>query len=398
VRTQGITRKDKMAPRATLGYLVGYVASNIWRIWFPAAGTVKECRDVVFDEKIRHNSRELKPAQLAIIPEVDPWRIAMGEAETSESDISDREYETDPQEVESDHDEPSSRETHVQRPAEKLPPPTLMTPEPTPSCENTPIPAHLGPSMVPGAFPVEPPTPEARQNPPTSPIPEGVGSTQPELSPDDQLQRELLEVADDPPQPGYREYGSLAPRDISANLSETNILSGKRNRKKKAFLAMCPDDGNQEETRDGVLLAFQAAATTQQLHQRPHRDDLPPEPQSWKDLHDRPHRDGFIDAARFEIDTLKSKGTFETVPRPTDVGAEILPLKWVFNYKFDSEGLLIKYKAQICVRGDRQRITTEDKYAATLAVRTAHFAFALAAFFNLDTAQYDAVNAFLNSY
>jgi hypothetical protein len=32
VRIQKIPKKDKMAPRAQLGYLVGYVASNIWKI------------------------------------------------------------------------------------------------------------------------------------------------------------------------------------------------------------------------------------------------------------------------------------------------------------------------------------------------------------------------------
>jgi Reverse transcriptase (RNA-dependent DNA polymerase). len=74
-----------------------------------------------------------------------------------------------------------------------------------------------------------------------------------------------------------------------------------------------------------------------------------------------------------------------------------LPLTWVFTYKFDSNGLLVKHKARICVRGDLQKMSTEEKYSATLAVRTARAIFALAAAFDLDTAQFDAVNAFLNS-
>jgi hypothetical protein len=31
---------------------------------------------------------------------------------------------------------------------------------------------------------------------------------------------------------------------------------------------------------------------------------------------------------------------------------QILPLKWVFLYKTDSNGFLSKFKARICVRGD----------------------------------------------
>lgn len=39
-----------MSPRAEIGYLVGYVASNIWRIWFPHRQCVEDRRDCVFDE------------------------------------------------------------------------------------------------------------------------------------------------------------------------------------------------------------------------------------------------------------------------------------------------------------------------------------------------------------
>ena len=93
-----------------------------------------------------------------------------------------------------------------------------------------------------------------------------------------------------------------------------------------------------------------------------------------------PHYDRFLEAAR-----------------PTDKGVQVLPLKWVFNYKLDIDGLLVKYKARICVRGDLQKITTEEKYSATLAVRTARFVFALMAYVDLDSSQFYAVNTFLNS-
>lgn len=41
-----------MAPRAWVGYLVGYTASNIWKIWDPKANTVTDERDVKFIEEI----------------------------------------------------------------------------------------------------------------------------------------------------------------------------------------------------------------------------------------------------------------------------------------------------------------------------------------------------------
>jgi hypothetical protein len=56
----------------------------------------------------------------------------------------------------------------------------------------------------------------------------------------------------------------------------------------------------------------------------------------------------------------------------------------VFIYKFDADGVLEKFKARICVRGDLQWITTEEKRAATLAVKTVRAVFALVAAFDLD--------------
>jgi hypothetical protein len=57
----------------------------------------------------------------------------------------------------------------------------------------------------------------------------------------------------------------------------------------------------------------------------------------------------------------------------------------------------LKLKARICVRGDREMITSEDKRAVTLAARAARLIFALVAAYNFDIRQRDAVTAFLNS-
>ena len=94
---------------------------------------------------------------------------------------------------------------------------------------------------------------------------------------------------------------------------------------------------------------------------------------------------------------MQEKSTFTVTKRPKDVSKHILPLRWVFTYKFDQDGYLLKLKARICVRGDLELITAEDKRAVTLAARAARLIFALAAAFNLDLRQRDAVTAFLNS-
>lgn len=46
----GRFRKQRLDPKAWVGYLVGYRSSNIYRIWIPSLGKVISTRDVVFDE------------------------------------------------------------------------------------------------------------------------------------------------------------------------------------------------------------------------------------------------------------------------------------------------------------------------------------------------------------
>jgi hypothetical protein len=55
-RIPNIARLDKMKSRAEIGYLVGYVASNIWKIWMPHRGQVRMVRDAVFDETRRFSA------------------------------------------------------------------------------------------------------------------------------------------------------------------------------------------------------------------------------------------------------------------------------------------------------------------------------------------------------
>ncbi|EED22689.1 conserved hypothetical protein [Talaromyces stipitatus ATCC 10500] len=103
----------------------------------------------------------------------------------------------------------------------------------------------------------------------------------------------------------------------------------------------------------------------------------------------------FTQAAKEEFEALKRKGTFEFVPKPQD--KQILPLTWVFKYKFDKYGKLTTFKARICVRGDLQQPNDLEKRAATLAARNFRMMMAIAAIFDLEIVQYDAMNAFVNS-
>lgn len=76
---------------------------------------------------------------------------------------------------------------------------------------------------------------------------------------------------------------------------------------------------------------------------------------------------------------------------------KLLPVKWVFTYKFDSNGFLIKFKARLYACGNSPRANGSDARATTLATRIFRFLAALIAHFDLETVQLDFVNAYLNS-
>jgi hypothetical protein len=57
-----IPKKQKLRPRAQIGYLVGYNSSNIFRIWVPQDKKVIETRDVTFNESMKYDPDDLKPA------------------------------------------------------------------------------------------------------------------------------------------------------------------------------------------------------------------------------------------------------------------------------------------------------------------------------------------------
>ncbi|OQE59396.1 hypothetical protein PENNAL_c0325G00318, partial [Penicillium nalgiovense] len=210
-----------------------------------------------------------------------------------------------------------------------------------------------------------------------------------------QLQQELTQA------PVLHTEPARARRDRSDGINTTNIISGSRSRKPRqdpdyaAYLTM------EEDEPPALVHAFGACINerfeSEQKPKKPHREQLPPEPQNWNEVKSHLYAREFIAAAKFEIETLRRKETFSQVPMPNTRTTQILPLKWVFTYKFDADGVLDKFKARICVRGDLQWMTPEEKRAATLAVKTARAVFALVAAFDLDMTQRDVVNAFLNS-
>jgi hypothetical protein len=65
------------------------------------------------------------------------------------------------------------------------------------------------------------------------------------------------------------------------------------------------------------------------------------------------HSIDFRKAADKEFNALLQKGTFKYIEKAkVDPKAQVLPLMWVFSYKFNQDRYLLKHKARLVARGD----------------------------------------------
>jgi hypothetical protein len=385
---KGIPRSQKLTERAHLGHLVGYDSTNIFRIWIPSQQKVIRTRDVKFNEDEFYKPDDPDLTQLLqeeaseIIQTLEiqaPAQLSETIAESDDEDLGISNGTESIQDAENELNEGQSGQQHA-----------LPTPEP---------------SIATSQRPRETPELDPEQEPRIT------GSTLPPLLP---------AQYDTPPQPGAAP-GNRAPRgaEISGTINQDTILpegvgsssrstrnpnptyqsdpfKKPRKPRKEAYSTALSE--TQENANSSFFNAFSAALSTPRSPPRIHRDELPPEPKTFKEMLQHTHSSGFIPALKTEVRNLVKIGTWRFVKRyiATQAGKKVIPLTWVFKYKFDTEGYLIKYKARLCVRGDLQ-LTEQDTYAATLAAQTFRGITAIMAAFDLESRQYDMINAFVNS-
>jgi len=65
-----------------------------------------------------------------------------------------------------------------------------------------------------------------------------------------------------------------------------------------------------------------------------------------------PFADKYWKAAVKEIETLEKMGVWDVVDHPE--GANVVDSTWAFKFKRYPDGLIKKFKAGFCVRGDQQ--------------------------------------------
>jgi hypothetical protein len=346
-----LPNREKWHPNAHIGHLVGYDSTNIFRIWLPSLQKVIRTRDVIFNEKEVFNPQDID-AGLLLREYIDQIIEVLDITNKKDLQYQDRIQEGGHFGLQNDQIEAPEMEKQL---------PTSLGPEdalPTP--RETPEPPTIQPSNSITETPLHEPVPSPGYQ-------------------DNVVTQKLSKASNSAPR----------AREISNEMRDENILPTRtRNHRFQAHAIALQETDN----LSGYYAAFSTALSAKpRIHQR----ELPAEPRNWKEMLRHPHTVQFCAAAEKEHQDLARKGTFEYILTSKD-DPRLLPLTWVFKYKIDGDGFLVKHKARLCARGDLQA-TEEDTYAATLASQSFRACMAVASAFDLEIKQYDAVNAFINS-
>jgi hypothetical protein len=379
---------DKLSPRAHIGYLVGYEASNIWRIWIPSIHRVISTRDVTFDESRRYSIADEAALEAEVVEIVKLIELpSLNSSVEEEFTLEDYEYSIDesgdtiavgdseiPSDVLPSTIQIRKRNRPRHRPAKPLEKePQLLSPEPTPEPE-------VGDQHRQLSSPPDDTT--LIQSGGTGGIPPGENALQPTALAEGATRRRQARML-----------------DLGIDMNQQQPESSTRRKPPRravnsAFRAMTDDLVDNPNSLRPYLTVFHVGVTPEK---RIHRDDAPPEPNGWKQMLKHVYRLEFTEGARKEYDTLDRQEVWYFVTEDQLNGIKPIPLRWVFKYKVDDFGYIVKYKARLCVRGDLQENKLDDTYAATLAARIFRALMAIAAYFDLDIEQLDAIAAFTNA-
>lgn len=329
-------KSQKLDPKAWIGYLVGYLSSNIYRIWIPSIGKTISTRDVTFDEDTTFDGKE--------------------------EDLMD-----------SLMHQTTARIAKLVREIQ-LPEPTHEPPEEQTFYEDEPA-----------DWPAEGSSHGGHQERCQTPTP-------------DSTEYHDLRKAFGLPTPLDTPPPATLLTQMFNTLKLDDQPTSKTIPWKAAFMAGTQAGAMgtyNNKPIDKAALQRKLAAGL-----KVHRNELPKLPTSFTRLKDHPMGLQFKEAERVHLQSHQDmKSWVETAANPIRrSGQQILDCMWVYTYKLDKHNRLLKCKARLVVRGDQQRnVTSEDTYAATLASRSFRMLIAIAAKHDLELKQFDVTNAFVHA-
>lgn len=118
-------------------------------------------------------------------------------------------------------------------------------------------------------------------------------------------------------------------------------------------------------------------------------------PETYEEALESKERENWRKAMESEINSLKENETWELVKKPDE--AKILPSKWVFKIKTNSDGSIEKFKARLVIKGFNQKrgIDFSQTFSPVARLSTIRSVLSIAANEKMYLKQFDITTAFL---
>lgn len=351
-------RIHKLDPRAFIGYLVGYQSTNIYRIWNPLLNKVISTRDVIFNED------EVFPGSIEELKD-DFLRVKRSEITALLEGLEEPELE------------PESRGEHSDDPI-----PPIFEDDDAYAVESRDIDGG-----------------EAEQDNKAKDSADGDANGPESLYPTPRMSplaalfsKCITEIPDYPLTPMADDFDDFdSPERKESSFLQAAFAAGR---------LVAPIGKYEGKTIDRARLhrLLRQPPRRANTQERVHSRELPPPPRHHGELPKHPLGELFLMAEKTHLQSHEEMNSWIEVLKEEARGHQILDCMWVYTYKFDKAGFFIKCKARLVVRGDQQIIgSMEETYASTLAGRSFRTLMAIAARFDLELMQFDAVNAFVNA-
>jgi hypothetical protein len=398
---------DKLESRALLGHLVGYQATNIYRIWLPSTDEILVTRDVIFEPTQFFDGYEGYTIDKSLEETINTISITVPQLPTLEEftleELQLHQRASAPEIAQNTTQvggETPRQETPQQNAQDSGSINQLLTPSPSAlDDEIAMLPRdETSGNELPGHYwsdnETESVTPTTQNNE-LYPEIESADYSVTELdiqqtldSSDDRTDRLnqstqsrrgrrrgptgltgplSLPNQGDPPPDGYRRYGGeTAPNNFNREIDPTAIIEGRRQRRplgsyhvsEAHFTIASFATRLSEESRAFYLNAFTSHILKQQqptINTRIHISQAPPLPKHIRQLENHQFESEFRFDMAIEWKNLRLKGCFQRTNRTKETAdAEVLPLMWVYTYKTDEDGFITRFKARLVVRGDLQ--------------------------------------------
>ncbi|KAI1666451.1 hypothetical protein L13192_10135 [Pyrenophora tritici-repentis] len=277
-----LLRGDKLEKRTFEGFLIGYDASNIYRVWIPTTNRVIRVRDVRFIDELYKEKPSTPPVEPRIIETV-----------------------------------------HI--PEEKYDGDTIVVAQPVRQRQEA-----ITTPVLPLDYISEKEYDRQDRSPSPNPVEQQLlqeSSALMDLSPH-RTPRGWNNYDDDAEIYIPDRHQNNAPQRRDPNLSQDNIITGRR-RRQAHYIEAAPDLSKYFAFSATIAQANNAISAASQLTRsdptRIYRDNLPPPPHHWKELKHHPHGKQFEAAAYTKFSNCWKKGTFAKLDITADK-ADAVPL------------------------------------------------------------------------